>query len=86
MTPPEITQLELEAAIAEEKASAARSRAKLAQLEHQRRLAGSPFGAGASRGVPWLLLSAVMAFVVWAVITEPDEANTASSSSALLEH
>jgi hypothetical protein len=78
VTPPEITRLEMDAAIAKELATAATARASIASLEHQRSLLGGPasFSAPpASRsGFPWLVIAAVVLFVAWAVATDPHRA------------
>jgi hypothetical protein len=69
MTPPQITALEMEAAIAAEQANAAKSRASIATLEHQRSLLGvhTPAPAGSS-GASWVivLFLAIAAFVAGA--------------------
>jgi hypothetical protein len=73
VTPPEITRLEMDAAIAKELATAATARASIASLEHQRSLLGGPISFSnppASRSsFPWVMLAALLAFVAWAVAT-----------------
>lgn len=70
MTPPEITRLEMDAAIANELAAAAKARASIATLEHQRSLLGSSTSPeeGPRAGMPWMLLLLVglVAFAIGA--------------------
>jgi hypothetical protein len=72
--PPEIRQLDMDAALAEERATAAKARVQIARLEHQRSLLGeySPTTASTHMArASWLFLAAIVAFVAWSVTTDP---------------
>lgn len=74
MTPPEITRLEMEAAIAAEQAVAAKSRASIASLEFQRANLGMPGFSAAPRagGMSWIVIAlvAAMAFAAGTKVFE----------------
>lgn len=78
MTPPEITRLEMDAAIAKELATAATARASIAGLEHQRSLLGPypNFTAppappeNRSSGIGWVVAAIVAMFIAWAAVTD----------------
>jgi hypothetical protein len=88
VTPPEITRLEMDAAIAQQQHAAAQARASIATLEHQRSLLGLPLQPSSSSpqgGSSWLLilLIAAAAFVIGAKAAhdEPQRYEWAPSSS-----
>lgn len=86
MTPPEISRLEKEAAIAQQQAAAAQARASIAVLEHERSLLGIPAQQTQPQAsTPWFLflLIAAIAFVIGAKAAhdEPHRHSLAPSSS-----